>query len=60
MTAVVLIYSKTEFGHKLIESASKLKYINNNDNTICLKFPFGIQFFPNWLIKATILTLILP
>ncbi len=44
MTAVVLIYSKAEFGHKLIESVSKLEYINNNDNTICLKLPFGIKY----------------
>ncbi len=49
MTAVVLIYSKAEFWHKLIESVSKLKYINidNNDNTICLKIPFGIKYKQN-------------
>lgn len=47
MTAVVLIYSKAEFGHKLIESVSKLEYINNNDNTICLKLPFGIKYKRN-------------
>jgi hypothetical protein len=50
MTAVVLIYSKAEFWHKLIESVSKLKYINNNENTNSYVWNFRLVLNTNKII----------
>jgi hypothetical protein len=41
-SAVVLINSKSKFGHKLIRSISKIKYLNNNESIEALRL-FGLK-----------------
>jgi hypothetical protein len=41
-SAVVLINSKSKFGHKFIRSISKIKYLNNNESIEALRL-FGLK-----------------